>query len=173
VTWTPSAALVLLLLCMQAQRGVSLLHNNLHQFLRAHSHSAKRLMWTPAGTAAGITAFAGTTATMRVRSCTRLCRQSDNRITLLTAAVALYWHCWRSTAACILIATRRLHAYRRSPATAAAAVTCLHACTGGAFKLQTGAIFQTHVDVIFEMQAGSSRLTTVLTMLRFTLCAGT
>jgi hypothetical protein len=60
--------LLLLLLCVQAQRGVSLLHDNLHQFLRAHSHSAKRHMWTPAGTAAGITAYGGTTATMRVRS---------------------------------------------------------------------------------------------------------
>jgi hypothetical protein len=62
-----AVAAYLLLLCMQAVSGVSLLHDNLHQFMRSHSHSSKRHMWTPAGTAAGITAFGGTTATMRVR----------------------------------------------------------------------------------------------------------
>jgi hypothetical protein len=54
---------------LQANPGATLLHDNLHQFLRTHSHSAKRHMWTPAGTAAAITAFGGTTATMRVSQC--------------------------------------------------------------------------------------------------------
>ncbi|WIA08335.1 hypothetical protein OEZ85_007776 [Tetradesmus obliquus] len=69
----------------KADPGISLLHENIFQFMRTHSHSAKRHMWTPAGTPASITAFGCTTATMRVLKAAGFMQDM-----LLLAAVLLY-----------------------------------------------------------------------------------
>lgn len=69
----------------KADPGTSLLHENIFQFMRTHSHSAKRHMWTPAGTPASITAFGATTATMRVLKAAGFMQDM-----LLLAAVLLY-----------------------------------------------------------------------------------